>query len=169
MIHVSVDSTNFWIKEPGPVLNPKFNSPKFKGPAVCYKIVVIIVTGEIVWIHWPFPAGAWLDIKIFRDLMVESLDDSEKVLADSGYQDGYTNVVTIKSLQDFVKKQAAVLLSRHKLVNRQFKVFCTLGCLYRYNRVEYSLFMHSCTLLVQMNLCDGSGTYVAGSPALQIW
>ena len=50
-----------------------------------WEVGLCIRTGEIVWIHGPFPAGRWNDIKIFRHAMKYHLDDHEKAEADDGY------------------------------------------------------------------------------------
>lgn len=83
---VSVDGTDFPIFEPKP-FNPKWFSHKFKGPGLRYEIAFCIETGKIVWVHGPFPCGAYPDLKIFRMALKLALSDSERTVADGTYND----------------------------------------------------------------------------------
>ena len=156
---MSLDGTDFRIHEPGPVLDPRWWSHKFNGPGIRYELAISIKTGEIVWIHGPFPAGEWPDIRIFRDSLIHFVDDREMILADGGYSDGGNYLMTIHELHGFAKKQAGVVLCRHELVNRQLKVFRCLGSKYRHDRAEHGNFLRSVALLIQLDLKEGRATY----------
>ena len=78
---LSVDGTDFQVSEQG----RKFYSHKFKGSAVRYEVALCILTGEICWIHGPFPAGSWPDIVIFQNSLASNLGPFEHVEADDGY------------------------------------------------------------------------------------
>ena len=80
---LSVDGTDFCIMNPG----SKVSSHKFnKKSGLRYEVAVDILRGFIVWIHGPFPAGAWPDISIFRHALKDHLDTHERVEADDGYR-----------------------------------------------------------------------------------
>ena len=44
------------------------------------------MTGHIVWLMGPFPAGDWNDITIFRFALKHMLEEHERVEADDGYR-----------------------------------------------------------------------------------
>ena len=60
---MSIDGTDCRIQEPTP-FDPLWYSHKFNGPGVRYEVGICIQTGWIVWVHGPFPAGDFPDIKI---------------------------------------------------------------------------------------------------------
>jgi hypothetical protein len=69
--------------EPSPFWSG-WKSHKSGGPGVRYEVAVCIQTGHIVWIHGPFPAGSWNDLKIFQMKMKALLKPGERVEADGG-------------------------------------------------------------------------------------
>jgi hypothetical protein len=81
----AVDGTDVRIQEPTP-FSSGWHSKKFNGPGLWYEIAISIRSGDAVWIHGPFPCGHWPDIKIFRDALINGLDEREKVEADKGYR-----------------------------------------------------------------------------------
>jgi hypothetical protein len=50
-----------------------------------YELGVDIITGHLVWINGPFPAGAFPDVEIFRSCLSLWLDQDERFEADDGY------------------------------------------------------------------------------------
>ena len=54
--------------------------------ALCYEVAVAIISGKIVWINGPYPAGRYNDVRIFRDSLQTFLDAGERVEADDGYR-----------------------------------------------------------------------------------
>ena len=78
---VSVNGTDFQV----PQRDTDYYSFKFRKSALCYKVALCILTGEIVWINGPFPAGEYNNIVIFRNLLLSHLDKGERVKADDGY------------------------------------------------------------------------------------
>lgn len=69
-MHVSLDGTDFRIREPQP-FNKKWYSHKFKGPGIRYEIGISIVEGDIVWAVGGVPCGEWSDLKIAKFLYVK--------------------------------------------------------------------------------------------------
>ena len=84
LVHVSVDGTDFRIKEAAPYPFSSF-SHKFNEAAVKSKVVVSVESGDIVHINDPFRAGDWPDNSIFRDGLIVMLDKDERVEANDGY------------------------------------------------------------------------------------
>jgi hypothetical protein len=59
---------------------PTFSSHKLKKKsALQYEVGVGIMSGEIVWINGPFPAGMFNDITIFRDCLESCIDQMERM------------------------------------------------------------------------------------------
>lgn len=90
-----------------------------------YEIAVCITTGDIVWIHGPFPA-ATPDITIFRFKLKDMLLPFEMVLADRGYRGNNKTLTPYMAKNSQHKRAMAVLRSRHEAVNRRFKTFKAL-------------------------------------------
>ena len=79
---ITCDGTDFQM----PQLGPTFSSHKFKERSgLRYEVALCILTGDIVWIHGPFPCGSYPDISIFHDSLLSHLAPYEQVEADDGY------------------------------------------------------------------------------------
>ena len=76
------------------------------------------MTGEIVWLHGPFPCGSWPDLKILRGALIKQLSPGEKVVADQGYRGESDYIVTPTGELDDITKPVR---GRHETVNRRFK------------------------------------------------
>ena len=63
---ITVDGTDFRIREPHPFNKERWFSKKFKGPGVRYEVGICIQTGWIVWLNGPFPCGEFPDLKIAK-------------------------------------------------------------------------------------------------------
>ena len=65
---MTIDGTDFRIPQKGIAKKGNaFASHKYVGEsALRYKLGVDILTGNLVWIQWPYPAGKYTDIKIFQ-------------------------------------------------------------------------------------------------------
>ena len=66
----------------------KWRSYKYKKPAARFEIVTSILSGDIVRVAGPFPAGRIHDVNVFRHEGLKQLllDAGEKAVADSGYR-----------------------------------------------------------------------------------
>ena len=80
---LSVDGTNFWIRELIP-FDTKWFPHKLNGPGVRYEIGTCIQTGWIVWANGPFPCGEWSDLAIVRSSLMHLLESWERCVADGG-------------------------------------------------------------------------------------
>jgi len=81
---VTVDGTDCEITKQGEC-DEAFYSFKIRTSALRYEVCVCILTGDIVWINGPFPAGDWNDLTIFRQALINFLEEWEIVEADDGY------------------------------------------------------------------------------------
>ena len=84
---ISVDGTNLRIPQQGHVAKRNsWASHKYAGKsALRYELGVDTITGHLVWINGPFPAGEFPDVAIFRSCLSLWLDQDERVEADDGY------------------------------------------------------------------------------------
>ena len=88
---ISVDGTDFKTQEPYP-FNRKWMSHKNKGAGLKYEVAISIYSGDIVWIYGPH-RGSKHDLSIFRENLMNRLEEGEMVEADKGYEGdvGYTS------------------------------------------------------------------------------
>jgi len=68
-------------------INKALGSYKFKYAGLRYEVALALSSNHIVWINGPFLPGDWVDIAIiFRQGLVDKLDENERVEADDGYR-----------------------------------------------------------------------------------
>jgi len=78
---LSIDGTDFPITQKGPA----FTSQKYAGKSALHYELGIILTGNLVWVSGPYPAGKWNDIIFFMNKLAHScLEPGERVEADKG-------------------------------------------------------------------------------------
>ena len=63
---LSIDGTHCPIQEPTP-WDSKWKSHKLGCAGVAYEVGLRIHSNDLAWVHGPFPAGEFNDLKIFRD------------------------------------------------------------------------------------------------------
>ena len=84
-----IDGTDFRILQKGAARKGNaFGSFKYTGKsALRYKLGVDILTGILVWVSGPYPAGKYTDIAIFNSVLAHCLEPGEHVdvEADNGY------------------------------------------------------------------------------------
>lgn len=147
---ISVDGTDFKIHEPTP-FSPRWFSHKFRGPGVRYEVGICIATGDIVWIHGPFPCGSFADLRIFRLAMKHVLDDDEYVVADGWYQDERCQTPNNRGQSPL----HALIRARHETINRRFKQFNVLGHRFRLSLSLHSICFHAVANLTQIMIESG--------------
>jgi hypothetical protein len=159
---VSVDGTDFKIAEHGPA----FSSHKFsKKSGLRYEIALCILTGDIVWLHVPFPCGKNPDILIFRKSLMTFLDDGERVEADDGYlgehprhvkcPKGFTNPEETKFMQQRV-------CNRQETVNKRFKDWGILRQCYRHSIEDHGEPTRAVVMLTQLSIDNGEKRFSMG-------
>ena len=153
---MTVDGTDFAIQEPTP-FNPGWYSHKFCGPGLRYEVGVAIREPAIVWTNGPFPCGSWPDLKIARDCLLPSLDDGERIVADSGYKERTGVFKTPSGYHEIRDHQESELRARHETVNRRFKCWGALKKKYRHSSVTHGYVFHAICNIVQLELDMGEG------------
>lgn len=145
-MHVSLDGTDFRIREPQP-FNKKWFSHKHRGPGIRYEIGISIVEGDVVWASGGFPCGEWNDLAIAKDLYLHYAR-KEKTLADKGYR--------LKPC--FVQPSNAVekrILARHETLNGRLKEFAILSNRYRNSLKKHPIVFHAIVNIVQVSISNG--------------
>ena len=83
---ISTDGTDCLICEPTPFCRSWY-SHKLNKAALRYEISVAVGCLKVVWVHGPFRAGSWTDIKIFKKGLRQMLHlFGEMTIANGGYQ-----------------------------------------------------------------------------------
>ena len=159
---VSVDGTDFKV----PNFGPAFSSHKFaKKGGVRYEVALCILTGDIVWIHGPFPCGRFPDISIFRDSLMSHLDAGERVEADDGYigehpqhvkcPAGFANPAETKHMQSRVR-------SRQETINKRFKDWEILAVRYRHDLADHGDVVRAIAVISQITINQGERLFQCG-------
>jgi hypothetical protein len=156
---VSIDGTDFRLYDPTPFWRGWF-SFKFKGPALRYEVGICIQSGDIVWLNGPYPAGAWPDLKIFRDGLKRVLARTrprEKLEADKGYrgEPQYIKTPNDYGLTYLAKEQKKNVRARHETVNKRFKQF---GCLlerFRHDKTKHGDAFRAVAVITQLAIENG--------------
>lgn len=152
---MTVDGTDCPIYEPIP-FNKKWYSHKFKGAGLRYEVAVCMQTGDIVWVHGPFPCGSWPDLKIFRSKLKGKLGPGEMAEADNGYPgepDKIRKPNDYVSLFDRNAKRRA--RARQETVNRRLKKWGCLKKQFRHSRKKHRVVFKAVAVVTQ--LCFGAG------------
>jgi hypothetical protein len=150
---VSLDGTDCAITEPSP-FSPKWYSHKLNGPGLRYEVGLSIFTGHIVWIHGPFPAGKYPDIKIAQQRYIFMVEDDEMTLADRGYNDQQYFVN-----QNYYPESAPrqkVVMARHETVNSRLKEFAVLDEAFHHNINYHGRCFIAVANVVQLRIENGS-------------
>jgi len=122
------------------------------------------LTGDIVWINGPFPAGDWNDITIFRQALINFLEEWEVAEADAGYlgeDPGNTNTPTgIRYMErKVVKKARGCVRHRQEAVNERVKQFAVLGECFKHDLSLHGNCFRACAVLTQLAFNHGKGLW----------
>jgi hypothetical protein len=152
---VSVDGTDFQI----PYHGRKFHSHKYKfGSALRYEVAVCILTGELVWINGPYPAGRWNDIAIFRNALKSMLDPGERVEADDGYRGespGFVKCPQSIGQLAITESMQSLVRRRHETVNKRFKQWGILKQVFRGDISKHNQVFRFVAIVTQIAIENG--------------
>ena len=149
-----------------PNYGPTFSSHKFamKG-GLRYEVGVCIQTGDIVWVNGPYPAGAWPDIKIFRNCLISHLGVGERVEADDGYigeapqyikcPKSFTNLTITEHMQSRVR-------SRQETANKRFKDWAALQVIFRHDITLHADVFRTAVIMTQLKINSGEVMFSCG-------
>jgi hypothetical protein len=150
---VTVDGTDFRVNNPMH-FNKVWYSHKFNHSGLRYEVAVSIQTGDIVWIHGPFPAGGWPDINIFRHSLLSHLGVGERVEADKGYiGEAPTHVKcpgSAYSTEEEAKMQNNAR-ARHETMNKRLKQWGSLSQQYRHSLTTHGDVFRAVAVITQLS------------------
>lgn len=148
-----VDGIDLKIREPlKNGFDSKWWSHKWNGPALRYEVATCINTGRIVWIHGPFPAGRWADIRIYRLRLKMYLLPGERVWADLGYR-GDTTVIHRRCLGDEdcdMLSDLKFARARHENINGRMTKSGALCKLWRHDLNKHYLAFYAAAVIYQI-------------------
>ncbi len=123
---MTVDGTDFCVPQKGMVTKGNaFASHKYAGKsALCYKLGVSILRGDLVWIQGPYSVGKYTDIKIFNKVQHHFLDPGEQVEADKGYVGHPDKIKCPQNVGNPAEKWAMQgrVRARHEMLNGRLKI-----------------------------------------------
>ena len=156
---MSIDGTDFRILQQGPAVKGNaFGSHKYAGKsALRYELGIDILAGNLVWVGGPYPAGAWPDIKIFKNELAHLLEPGERVEADNGYV-GHPDKIKCPNNDcnpiENLGMQARVR-SRHETFNGRLKFWGILGQVYRHDIRQHGSVFYACAVITQLAIMNG--------------
>ena len=156
---VTVDGKDFRIPKQKPFWKGWW-SHKHNGPGLRYELGVSIMTGYIVWIHGPYPCGAFNDISVFRKCLkhVVLLTPGERVEADKGYR-GERGLIDTTDDNCHTREQKAMkslVRSRHETMNARIASFKICDDVFRYNLHKHRHCVQAVTSIVQLIIENGN-------------
>ena len=165
---VTVDGTDFMVPE----TCRKFYSFKFKKSGLRYEVCLCIVTGDIVWVHGPFPCGQYNDLMIFRSCLMHHLGPDERVEADDGYIGEHPE--HIKYPRDFTNPKKTEFMQQRvrneqETVNKRFKNWGILKQVFRGRIEDHGTILHAIATITQVTINNGEKLFDCGYKDPQFW
>jgi DDE superfamily endonuclease len=151
---MTVDGTDFPIFEPTQ-FSPAWYTKKFNGPGVRYEVAVAIGTGDICWIHGPFPAGAMNDITIFRVGLKRRLHQTERVWADKGYRGDIKCITPYDAISEAHRVEMGIARGRHETINGRLASWDCLNQVWRHSRDKHCDSFTSVAVITQLEQING--------------
>jgi len=154
---MTVDGTHVWIQEPTHDelgQDPKYFSKKFKHAGMTFELGVSL-TGGLIWINGPFPAGT-NDITMFRKPggLKEKLRAMKKrAIGDRGYR-GEPELISYFNAHDSkgVAKFKCRALMRHEIFNWKVKTFEAVRGRFRHSREKLAIAFEAICVVAQFKL-----------------
>ena len=119
----------------------------------------------MAWVHGPFPAGSFNDIKIFRHKLKQELPANERVECDNGYGGEYAKIDLPNECcgdGDLQEKIKTCVRSRHENLNRRFKTFGCLKQVFRHSPDKHCTVFCAVASIVQISLENGPPLFDLG-------
>ena len=122
---LKIDGTNFRIPQKGIAKKGNaFSSHKYTGKiALLYELRVDILTGNLVWIQGPYPAGKLTDIKNFNKVLQNFLELGERVGANKGYRGHFDKIKCPTNAANLVENRGMQgrVRAHHETLNGRLK------------------------------------------------
>jgi hypothetical protein len=137
----SIDGTHCAIQEPSP-WSPIWSSHKLGGkPGLNYEIVLQIDKPRLLWIYGPSAPGAENDIKVFKTVLLQKLQQltadhgvTFRGIGDKGYRGAPEFLSTRNDLDPpEISEFKNRVLARHESFNQKLKMFDVLSGVFRHD------------------------------------
>jgi len=116
-----------------------------------------------VWFNGPFPAGAYNDIKIFREegLKAKLQAHGKMAIGDHGYR-GYPKLVSTNNSHDSEEVKHFKLRARlrHEKYNGKLKEFKCLDSRFRHSQEKLQACFEAVAVIVQYKMEMGDPLYI---------
>lgn len=155
---LTVDGPDFPIYEPTQ-FSPAWYTKKFNGPGLRYEVAVAINTGDIAWIHGPFPCGRYPDSKIFKIGRKNRLHSTERVWGDKGYRGDIKCISPFDAISDAHRKEMGVARGRHETINGRLADWDCLSQVWRHSRFKHQYAFNSIAVITQLEHANGFSSF----------
>jgi len=148
---MTIDGTDYRILQKGAARKGNaFGSFKYAGKsALCYKLGVDILAGNLVWVSGPYPAGKYTDIAIFNCVLANCLEPGERIEADNGYVERPDKIKCPNNdcnpAENLVMQRIA--RSRQETLNGRLKAWGILGNVCRHDIREHKTVFYACAII----------------------
>ena len=122
---------------------------------VRYEMATSVLTGEIVWIHGPFPCGTFPDLRIFRLGLKRFLDWGERVSADRGYRGDRTIITPFNPRSDEHQEEMGRARARHEVLNGKVRRFDALEDCWRHDTNKHYFVYASACVITNIEIRNG--------------
>ncbi len=135
-----------------------FMSHEYVGKsALWYELGVDILTGNLVWIQGPYPAGKYTDIIICIKVLRSFLEPGERVEADEGYR-GHPDKIKCPWNDMNPAENRAVqgrVRVHHETLNGRLKTWGILSQVFSHHITLHSDVFRVCTVVTQLTIENG--------------
>ncbi len=151
---MTVDGTDFRIPQKGAATKGNAFASK---SALRYELGVDILTGNLVWIQGPYPAGKYTDITIFNKVLRNFLEPGERIKANEGYRShpdkikcpgNDANPAENRGMQGRVR-------ACHKMLNGRLKNWGILSQVFCHNIMRHGDVFRACAVVTQFTVQNG--------------
>ena len=156
---MTVDGTDFRIPQKGAATKGNaFASHKYAGKsALHYELGVDIITGNLVWIQGPYPAGKYTDVKIFNKALRNFLEPGKRVEADEGYR-GHPDKIKRPGNNSNPAENRGMqgrARARHETLNGQLNNWGILSQVFRHHIITHGDVFRACAVVTQLTVVQG--------------
>ena len=125
--------------------------------ALHYKLGVDILTGNLISVLRPYPAGKYTDIPIFNSVLSNCLEPGERVEADNGYVGRPDKIKCPNNDCNPAENRVmqGIARSRHETLNRRLKAWGILGNAYPLDIREHGTVFYACAVISQLSITNG--------------
>jgi hypothetical protein len=152
---ISVDCTDCQVQKFKPFWKGWFSHKVNQGAR--WEVGLNLRTGELVWIHGPFPCGRWPDIVIFRHALMSHMEEDEKAEADDGYigEPGKTLTPKLNTHNESDREYRQYTRARQETVNKRLKDWNCLALKQRHDLEKHSVMFRAVAVILQLSVTSG--------------